>query len=110
VWPAEDREMAKRGPDKDTGQGSQRASSAPASPARTNGYCCRVLRAIRSATALKEHASGANRSRPVLARLQHDVAAGGTVLARSSRPLGQPPSGRSIEQLEAQRRYISQPA
>jgi Resolvase, N terminal domain len=48
------------------------------------------LRVAGCATILEEHASGADRRRPVLARRRNP--GGGP--ARSSRPFGQPPAGR----------------
>src|SRR5580693_3451816 len=41
---------------------------------------CDELRAAGCATVLEEHASGADRSRPVLARLLRDIAAGETLV------------------------------
>jgi hypothetical protein len=50
------------------------------------------LGAAGCATILEEHASGAERGRPVLARLLRDIAAGETLVV--VRPFGQPPAGR----------------
>ena len=55
------------------------------------------LRAAGCATVHEEHASGADRTRPVLARLLRDIRPRrdvGRGPARPSRPLGQPPPRR----------------